>query len=510
MSGNDWFARIKSGLTDAKSNRSPWDSFFRDSLEYVVPRRRGIDWNMFPDLRSTATNVTTSGARPVSTTSQSFVPDNRADSTATISCEDAARGLMSATVSPNFPWFDLRSDNDQLNEYKPFIGWADECAKRMFSIFARSNFYTAMYESFIDDHSIGTATLYVDMDDDNEFRFIAINPLEMYIKESWCGDVETWWRVFKVRKSILKNKFKNIDPDEFGFIKNSQSDGWVNIIHFVAESECFEIDPYNYPEAIDPSVFDPSGGLKPYIGVYYVSEGKTSIAKPLCIEGYFESPYITNRFTKNTGEEYGGCPALSLMPDIKAANQLRKSIVRMAQYEADPPLQAPGMFKGTVQYQPRGVTYNTIGTTGRFERLFAPSTGASINVEVLRDYTQAIRRGFNSDSYTFLMADQRQKTAAEVYQLQQEKMDQVAPVVGRLVTEKFNPLIKRVFNLMMRSGMLPELPKRTCRCYIKTESTVSRAVVPGPATATACWSNCVWYADCIAICPDVPSHRHTP
>ena len=55
-------------------------------------------------------------------------------------------------------------------------------------------------------------------------------------------------------------------------------------------------------------------------------------------------------------------------------------------------------------------------------------------------------------------SDRRSITAREIDERHEEKMLMLGPVLERLHDELLDPLIKRVFNIMSRAGMIPPLP----------------------------------------------------
>ena len=57
-----------------------------------------------------------------------------------------------------------------------------------------------------------------------------------------------------------------------------------------------------------------------------------------------------------------------------------------------------------------------------------------------------------------VIAENRNMTATEVLQRQEEKMRILGPVMGRLQSELLSPLIIRIFNIMLRKGLFTEAP----------------------------------------------------
>jgi hypothetical protein len=70
-----------------------------------------------------------------------------------------------------------------------------------------------------------------------------------------------------------------------------------------------------------------------------------------------------------------------------------------------------------------------------------------------------IKEGFFNDLFVMLeQMGQKQMTAYEVAQRNQEKLQILGPVVERLQNEALAPIIKRIYRIMDRKGLLPPVP----------------------------------------------------
>ena len=73
---------------------------------------------------------------------------------------------------------------------------------------------------------------------------------------------------------------------------------------------------------------------------------------------------------------------------------------------------------------------------------------------------RSIRRTYSADLFLMLDSiDTPQMTAREVMERQQEKLQQLGPVVERLQDEFLSPIIERVYNIAERMGLFPPLPE---------------------------------------------------
>lgn len=70
-----------------------------------------------------------------------------------------------------------------------------------------------------------------------------------------------------------------------------------------------------------------------------------------------------------------------------------------------------------------------------------------------------IKRTYSADLFLMLESiDTPQMTAREVMERQQEKLQQLGPVVERLQDEFLTPIIERVYNILERNNIFPPIP----------------------------------------------------
>tara|TARA_E500000305_G_scaffold2907_1_gene2750 strand:- start:221 stop:913 length:693 start_codon:yes stop_codon:yes gene_type:complete len=113
-------------------------------------------------------------------------------------------------------------------------------------------------------------------------------------------------------------------------------------------------------------------------------------------------------------------------------------------------------FMLPVRTVPGGLNFYRAGSRDRIEPL---STGANnpITLNMIQDRQLAIQKTFYVDQ--LLMSQGGNMTATEVLQRNEEKMRLLGPVLGRLQSELLQPLIERVFNILMRANVFQPAPE---------------------------------------------------
>jgi hypothetical protein len=110
---------------------------------------------------------------------------------------------------------------------------------------------------------------------------------------------------------------------------------------------------------------------------------------------------------------------------------------------------------------PGKVTYvNSLAADKGMRPVFEVKPEIQEMMQDIQSVQLRIKEGFLNDLFQQLeMAGQKQMTAFEVAQRNNEKLQMLGPVVERLQNEALAPGIKRVFNILERKGLLPPLPK---------------------------------------------------
>ncbi len=409
-------------LGTLKKIREPYQPVWKQVTDYVLPRRSFWDLNATP------------GKKP---TQKLF------DGTALTELQLLVDGMLGNIVSAHLRWIKLTMEDRRQNEIPWVRDWLEEVENVLYAEFARSNFYEAMSEFFLDAASIGTGIMLVEDDlSSRRILFSTRHMKECYLAEGRYGTVDTLYREF--------------------FMSNRQADQtWGNKLS-VARQERVKVDPFGrarfihacFPRAErDPGKIDQSNKAWSsfYIDTHYhnndfIEEG-----------GYDDFPYLTWRWRKNSDEIYGRSPAIDAIQDIMRLNQIGKSNLEITQLGGMPPLNVPESMRGRERIIPRGYNYYT----NPKELIFPINLGQ--NYQMTSDQENEIRDQIRAAFRTkmFLLMEQLDKgpyTATEIRERQGEKATVQGPMSGRLNSETLIPLVKKTFTISQRNGLIPPPP----------------------------------------------------
>lgn len=413
-------ARLVARFGSLEANRNVWESHWQDIADYVVPRKADI-------------------------TKRRSEGDKRSelvfDSTAIHAAELLSASLHGMLTNASTRWFSLRFRNRELDENDGAKEWLESVEDDMYLAFARSNFQEQVHELYHDLICFGTGVMYIEQDPDSQIRFSTRHCAEVYLSEDDKGRVDTVFRKFKMPARAVISRFgeENLDSRILNEAeKNPYKE--ITLLHCV------------YPRE-ERDVTKTTNDNMPFASVYVDPERKTVISQ----SGFEEFPYVAPRFLKASFEiGYGRSPAMTALPDIKMLNKMCEVTIRAAQKQVDPPLMVPDDgFMLPIRTVPSGLNFYRSGTRDRIEPLnIGANNPLGLNMEEQR--RQSIQSAFYVDQ--LIMSQGPQMTATEVVQRTEEKMRLLGPVLGRLQAELLQPMIERVYSLMVRQKAFNPAP----------------------------------------------------
>ena len=413
-------ADLKNNLSRLMEKRSNWESHWQEVADYMLPRKADITME-----------------RPKGDKRHTVIFDG----TAIHSLELLASSLHGMLTSSVNRWFGLRYKDTLTNENDEAREWLEEVTDKMYLAISRSNFQQEVFETYFDLIAFGTSCLQIEEDQEDIIRFSSRHIKELYISEDSRGMVNCIYRRFKMsaKATVDKFGFEVLSKKTQDTFKKSQFED-IELVHVVKPR-----DMYN-PRKQDKKNM-------PFTSVYFEYETGHIISEG----GFKEFPYVVPRYLKASNELYGRSPGMNALPDVKVLNKMVEVGMKAAQKQVDPPLLVPDdSMLMPIRMSPGSINYYRSGSRDRIETLnIGANNPLGLNMEDQR--RQAISATFHVDQ--LLITENRNMTATEVVQRNQEKMRILGPVLGRLQSELLQPMIIRIFNIMMRNDMFPEAPE---------------------------------------------------
>lgn len=440
------------------SDRGTWESHWREIAELMSP------------MRDDFAVIRTPGEKRMS---KIF------DGTPGLASENLSSGLWGMLTNSSNKWFELRTADEDLNESQGVREWLEAATTRMMVAFAAGGqrFYTRVVDLYSDLVHFGTGVFYVDEDMAGRGLHFSCRYLgECYIAENARERVDTVFRKHRMTARQALQKFGERLGPKLRAVAERSPEQMVDLLHVVLPAE-------EHDGALPKT--PPGWPAWGYASVYLSLEDCNVLEE----RGYHEFPYQVPRWSQRSRSVYGDSPAMLALPDAKMLNQMSRTTIVGAQKAVDPPLLAPdeGSLRGVrISTRSGGLIYGGMDPQGR--RLFdtlEPKGALGLGLEMEEQRRQAVREAFYAS--LLMLVSQPGRTATEVLALQEEKMRLMGPHLGRVQSEFLDPLIERVFGLLMRAGQIPPPPDELDGQRVEVEyvSPMARAQKASEAHAVA-------------------------
>ncbi|MFM0151435.1 portal protein [Paraburkholderia sediminicola] len=429
-------------LVGLRMDRYSWWTHWREIAEYLLPRR--YNWLVTPNKVNRGSPI-----------NQRII-----DSSGTKAWRTLSSGMMSGMTSPGRPWFRMTLEDQELAEAPGVKLWLDQVTKRMERVFASSNFYNGMATLYGDLASFGTAPMIIYEDFKDVIR--CYNPCagEYYLAIGPRGDVDTLYREFVYTCYQAAKEFgvENCSPT----VQQAVKTGGAALTREIVIGH-----------AIEPNddIVPGSQGFRgaAYREIYWeIGNSETTCLR---LRGFTECPFIAPRWDVSSNDAYGRSPAMDALGDIKQLQVEQKRKAQAIDKIVNPPMIADVQLKNQpASLLPGGVTYvnstaNGVGFKPAYE--IKPQLGELL--EDIQDVRKRISDTFFEDLFMMISQLDTVRTATEIDERKEEKLIQLGPVIERFDNEALDMSIDRTFSIMLRRGLLPQIPDALRGQHIQTQ-----------------------------------------
>lgn len=363
-----------------------------------------------------------------------------------LAARTAASGLHAGLTSPARPWCRLLTPDRDMSEFGPVKEWLALAEKRMLSMWAKSNLYTALPYLYGEVATFGTMACLALESDKTVIRFEPYTFGQYWIACDQYGTVDTFYKIVPMTVRQVVGKF--------GLKACSQK------ITSAWESSRYE-DRVDVLCAIEPNMDQVAGNRRAagmaWQSVYWENDCNEN-AEPLLRSGFEENPILSTRWEVTAGDTYAtSCPGMIALGAARALQINERNKARAIQRGYDPPLQGPAsMARAGVSMLPGA--YNSVPDSAmaspgiRSIYDFKPDIqGLLLDIQGNeRDVDQA----FFVDLFLMLQSDARSQppTAEEIRARYEEKVLALGPTLERFNSDLLAPLVDRTFAIMVRQS----------------------------------------------------------
>ena len=376
-------------------------------------------------------------------------------------------GIQGGLTSPSLDWFRLAVNDSELNKDVAVRQWLDDCREIMMEEFARSNIYNCLFGVYGEVGAFGTGAMLLE-DDVRHARLLG----RLFTAGQYAAAFDTaglpcafYYAVHMTAEQILA-KFgqDRLDYEVLQALQQRQYDQSFEVLHMIQEERTGDDRQTDFP----------------YVSIYWRPGKETALS----IGGFEEFPAMVPRWETIGNDSYGYGPGWSALGDAKMLQEMYRDYLIAEKMRIRPPVwMSTEARNARANLNPGGVTYSDGDLAARPIYQIQPDIAGQMNAIAVTE--QKVREAFFADLFLLNTAeDRRNMTAYEVEQRQREKLQMLGPVLERLDNELLDPLVGRAFNILERSGKIPEAPEALIGAKITIEY-VSPLAIAQKASSTA-------------------------
>ena len=418
-------------LSQLETERSEYESQWREIGENIAPGHLRLDTSDYNDGQKKHQKIK--------------------DETVLRAKNVFVAGFVSGMTSPSRPWFKLVTPEMGLDQSHGVRVWLDEVERMMQLVFSRSNFYQAIARIYHDMGTFGTGAMTV-LESRDTVAWFYPHPVGTYfVAQNEQGIVNTIYRETTRTVAQLVETFglENVSDAVKTMYNNNALEARVEVYNAIEPNDDRASNKIDF-------------GNMPYRSVWWECGKGSANNEYLGMRGFQEFPSVCGRWFATSLDDYGvDCPGMTSLAGVKQLNfeQLRKA--QAIDKMVNPPVQAPSSLKrgNQINMLPGGVTYyDEASPNGGLRPLYETNPYIEPLLSSMDEVRGRIYESWFVDMFLMISQEDDVRTATEVAMRNEEKLLVLGPVLTRIQTEVLDPIIDRVFNIMLRNGILPPPP----------------------------------------------------
>lgn len=440
-------------LPSLKGERETFISHYKDLSDFLQPRRGRFSL----------------GDRNKGDRRSQRIINNKA----TRGLQIARSGIMAGMMSQAQPWFDFTPADPELREHRASLEWLGDLRDLLQRIFDGGNLYNMAPVMVGELLQFGTGCMTDEDDFEDVARFYTHTAGSYMIATGSRYTVDTLVREFEMTTLQM--------IEEFGLDKvsltvrtaydTSNYDAWWPVVHFIHPNK-----EYTPNKALSE--------FKRFKSCYY-EPTEADKNKLLSTMGYDEFPAYCPRWDVTNEDIYGtDCPGMTMLGDVKQLQHQEKRKGQAVDKMVRPQLQGPAAARAVpISDLPGGfVAFDGDGNR-KIEKLY----DVNLPIQELRIDMEAVEQRINDACYVNLfraiseLPGKQPQNMFFLQQVNQERLLELGPIVGRFQGEFQDPLIQRNINRVVRHRLIrpapPELAGRPLKInYLGPLAIAQRAV----------------------------------
>lgn len=364
--------------------------------------------------------------------------------------QDLASAMHSTLSNPATQWSKLQYSNETLNNHDEAVSWLQNANKVIHKYLSESNHDVEIAKNFPQYTALGNQVLLEEPVQDEKgnllgLRFKAIHLAEVAWEENLQGDVSTIYRRFQLTAAQAYEKWQEGAGKKIVEAATKEPNLKFSFVHVITP---------RHPSQVK-SIGGKSRPTEMPISSTFISRCDNVILEE---GGYYEMPVFVTRWNTAPGEVIGRGPGSVAIGTILTLNKLQQDVMHSLARAARPTwaVQRSDIIQG-LALVPDGV--NIMHNINGIKQI---ETNARFDVTQMSavDMRELISKIFFIDK---VMLPPRteigEMTATETLQRAEEMQRIFGPTVSRVIKEQNSPLITRTFRILLRAGVLGEVPE---------------------------------------------------
>lgn len=428
-------------LRALKDDRTTWLSEWRSIAEQMRPRG-------FREQRSDVNRGDTKHQKII-------------NSTPLEAARTLASGMMSGITSPSRPWFRLTVAGEPGLAEKPGVRfWLSDVERVLREVLAKSNIYKGLHLVYADLGPFGVSLMNIEEDTEDEVRAYVFPVGSYCLAASARGNVDTVFREVSLTIAQLKTLFglEKCSAAVRAQYEAGVRDKRVDLVHCVWPNGEYEAGRLG-------------AAGKPFLSYWWEATSADSDGF-LREAGFEEFPMLAPRWECVGEDTYGHGPGFAALGDCRALQLLERRSAQAVDKVVNPPMTAPTSAKNhPLALLPGEVSFVDALGAGQALRPAVEVNPQAIGIFAakINEHENRIRKAFFADLWLMLSESSTTMTAREVSERREEKLLQLGTVLEALQDELLDPLINRVFAILLRRGRIPPAPEELAGKEMKIE-----------------------------------------
>lgn len=371
--------------------------------------------------------------------------------------ESLTNNIFSGVTNPARRWFGIGVNDQRLKEAGDVRFWLDDVERIFYRVFEKSNFYDSVHSLFSEQSLFGTAAMLIDRDFDDIIRCKTFtagqyaaatnskNQLSAFTIE-YDMTVEQMVDAFGLpgegRRHHVSNAIANLYKEgDLGATRTIQ-------VLWEENDDRIDVGLFNSEKWAYRCVFWEKGS-KAEDGFYRVS-------------GYRIMPVVMPRWDVVGEDVYGWSPAMYALSAVKGLQMGERRLAKQMELVGAPPVAGSlGLQNQPISLLPGGVTLGPDTQVSRpvLSAVYQINPRLGEMQAKLTETEERIRRAFKVDLFLLASQSNVQRTAREVEERSDEKLQALGPVMERQRNELLDPVIDILFDYALEAGILPDAPQ---------------------------------------------------